>query len=507
MILNTNYNPDVLTCLANLSNDEVFTPPQVVNRMLDMLPAELFRSKETTFLDPVSKSGVFLREIARRLMIGLADQIPDVHERADHIFTKQLFGIAITELTALTSRRSLYCSKKANGQYSICRKFKDEEGNLRFRAIEHKFVDGRCKYCGASESVFGKNVRKDLESHAYEFIHTDKPEKIFRNMKFDVIIGNPPYQMNDGGGSGSSAIPLYHRFIQQAKKLNPRFLTMIVPARWYTGGKGLDEFRDEMLKDRRIRVLMDYYDSRFCFPGVDIAGGVCIFLWDRDYQGACNVKNIISEQSKYESMRYLDEFEIFIRDVRTINIIHKVRRFKEQTMDSKVFSRNPFGFSSTYNFTYKEEFEDAVKIMTSKGDFYVPKDDVSTNSAIIDNWKVVMSKTSAEHAGQADRDGRKRVVSRIEILGEHQICSESYLLIGHMKDREYAENLVSYVKTKFFRFLLSSVLLTQNIAKDKFMFVPIQDFSHSWTDEMLYKKYGLEKSEIDFIESMIRPME
>ena len=507
MILSNNYNPDVLTCLANLSNDEVFTPPQVVNRMLDMLPAELFRSKETTFLDPVSKSGVFLREIAKRLMIGLESQIPDIHERADHIFTQQLFGIAITELTALTSRRSVYCSKYANSEYSICRKFKDEDGNLRFKPIEHKFENGKCKYCGASESVFGKKYRKDLESHAYEFIHTDKPEKIFGNMKFDVIIGNPPYQLNDGGGSGSSAIPLYHRFIQQAKKLNPRFLTMIIPARWYSGGKGLDDFRDEMLHDKRIRVLMDYHDSRFCFPGVDIAGGVCIFLWNRDYQGTCTVKNIISEQSQYESERYLDEFEIFIRDMRTINIIHKVRELNEPTMDSMVYSRNPFGFSSTYNFTSKEIFSNAVKIMTSKGDYYVPKNEVSTNSSIIDDWKVVMSKTSAEHAGQADKDGRKRVLSRIEILGEKYICSESYLLVGHMKEKVYAENLFRYMKTRFFRFLLSSILLTQNIAKDKFQFIPIQDFSHPWTDEMLYEKYGLTNDEIAFIESMIRPME
>ena len=275
MMLNTNYNPDVLTCLANLSNDEVFTPPQVVNRMLDMLPAELFRSKETKFLDPVSKSGVFLREIAKRLMMGLKSQIPDIHERADHILTQQLFGIAITELTALTSRRSLYCSKKANGRYSICEKFDDEEGNLRYRSIEHKFIDGKCKYCGASESVFGKEVRTELESHAYEFIHTDKPEKIFGNMKFDVIIGNPPYQMSTAGSVESQATPIYHKFVEQSMKLSPRYLCMITPARWLNGGFGLDNFRNKMLTDGKLEVIHDYMDSQECFPGVDISGGIC----------------------------------------------------------------------------------------------------------------------------------------------------------------------------------------------------------------------------------------
>lgn len=326
-------------------------------------------------------------------------------------------------------------------------------------------------------------------------------------MTFDVIIGNPPYQLSDGGGSGSSAIPLYHRFIQQAKKLSPRYLTMIIPARWYTGGKGLDEFRDEMLHDKRIRVLIDYNDSRFCFPGVDIAGGVCVFLWDRDNQGICNVKNIISDNIQYESMRHLDEFEVFIRDLRTINIIHKVQLIKEPTMDSIVYSRNPFGFSSTYNYNNTTPSANTIKIMTSKGDFYVPHKDITTNKGIVDEWKVVMSKTSAEHAGQADKDGRKKVVSRIEILGKQYICSESYLLIGHMKSKDASENLLNYIKTRFFRFLLSAVLLTQNIAKDKFKFVPLQDFSKPWTDEELYKKYGLTDEEVAFIESMIRPME
>ena len=481
-MIKLNYNPDVLSCLANLSNDEVFTPPQLANQMLDMLPQELFRSKETKFLDPCAKSGVFLREIAKRLINGLAEEIPDLQDRIDHIMHYQLYGIAITRLTSMMSRRSLYCSKDANCQYSISH-FKTDDGNIRYSEIKHEWLQGKCKYCGASQEVYDRG--DDMESHAYEFIHTDNPN----------------------GGSGSSAIPLYHKFVQQAKKLSPRYLTMIIPARWYTGGKGLDDFRDEMLQDKRIRVLLDYLDSRQCFPGVDIAGGVCVFLWDKSYQGKCNVINNVTDTIRYESLRFLNEYEVFVRDLRMLNIIHKVQQCKEPTMDLMVYSRNPFGFPSTYNFCATRPSNKTIKIMTSKGDFYVPERDVSTNSDIINEWKVVMSKTSAEHAGQADKEGRKKVVSRIEVLGKQHICSESYLLIGHMKTKESADNLVEYIKTRFFRFLLSSVLLTQNIAKDKFQFIPQQDFNIRWTDEELYKKYNLTDDEIAFIESMIRPME
>ena len=496
------YNPDVLNCLANLSNDEVFTPPSLANQVLDLLPQELFESPTSTFLDPVSKSGVFLREIVKRLDRGLETQMPDRQERIEHILRKQVFGIAITELTAHLARRSVYCSKNADSPFSVCR-FDTVGGNIHYRPLRHTWTNGKCRYCGASQEVYDRGDQ--AEQYAYEFIHTDKPHTLFNNMKFDVIIGNPPYQLSGGGGTGSSAIPLYHKFILQAMKLSPSFLSMIVPARWYSGGKGLDDFRNMMLNDKRIKYLVDYTDSRDCFPSVDIAGGVCYFLWCKDYRGKCCVKTI--QKNKVSIVdRSLNEFETFIRENVAVQIIRKVLNRSDEMMDSVVFSRNPFGFASNDCFKVAKKGGD-IPIMTSKGFFYVPVKSIQTNASSVGKWKVIMSKASAEHAGQTDKDGRKKIVSRVEVLPPNTICSESYLLLSTFNNEKEAINLRDYVKTNFFRFLLSTILLTQNIAKDKFQFVPLQDFSHPWTDEMLYKKYGLSDEEIAFIESMIRPME
>lgn len=498
MQLTSNYNPDVLTCLANLSNDEVFTPPTVVNQMLDMLPAELFRSKKTTFLDPVSKSGVFLREIAKRLMIGLEAEIPDVRERANHIFTRQLFGISITELTSLISRRSVYCSKAANGRYSLCTEFKDEQGNIRFRSMEHTFVQGKCKYCGAAESVFGKKVRGNLESHAYEFIHNLKN---FKDMKFDVIIGNPPYQLNDGG-TNASASPIYQLFVQQAKKLNPRYLTMIIPSRWFAGGKGLDAFRNEMLNDCRISHIVDYVDANDCFPGVDIAGGVCYFLWNKDYEGLCKVRNIKAGNER-ENMRKLNEFDTFIRDIEAVGIIRKVQERREKVMSSIVSSSKPFGLRT---FARPQKSGDII-LRWQNGEGPYNRAEITTGVEMIDKWKVITSYVGFDHAGNPGKDGKRRVLSRISIIPPGTICTETYLVIGAFDTENEANSLVSYMKTLFFRYLMSVFMVSHHITKDAYRLVPLQDFSHPWTDAMLYEKYGLTEDEIAFIESMIRPME
>lgn len=454
MLITNSYNPDVLTCLANLSNDEVFTPPQLVNEILDLLPAEIWNDKNATFLDPVCKTGIFLREIARRLLRGLEKEIPDRQKRINHIFGNQLFGIAITELTALLSRRSVYCSKTANGKYSVCNDFGNPKGNIRFETIDHIWRNGQCIYCGANRKEYDRG--DELETHAYQFIHTVKPEEIF-DMRFDVIIGNPPYHLNDGG-FGRSASPLYHNFVNQAKKLRPRYLTMIIPSRWFAGGKGLDEFRKDMLNDGQIRKIVDYVDASECFPGVDIAGGICYFLWERDSNGDCQIINIHNGKES-KSLRPLNEFSTLIRHGSAVSILRKIQVKNEKNMSLQVSSRKPFGLPTNARPLRHGD----IKLRWNNGEGPYEKQKVFVGRALIDSWKVITSKVSYDHAGQPDKNGMRKVLSIVDILPPGTICTETYLVAGSFSDESQAKNLAAYLKTKFVRFLVSQLSFSQDI--------------------------------------------
>lgn len=504
-MLEINYNPDVLSCLANLSNDEVFTPPGLANEMLDMLPGAIWSDSTATFLDPVSKSGVFLREIAKRLIEGLKNEFPDEQARINHIFQNQLFGIAITELTSLLTRRSVYCSKNADGPYSICTEFDDPGGNIRFNRVKHSWVGERCKFCGASKAALERD--QELETHAYEFIHTDNPKGLFA-MKFDVIIGNPPYQLSDGGHS-ASASPIYHRFVEQAKKLNPSYLIMIIPARWYSGGKGLDGFRAEMLADKSIRKLVDYPKLYDAFPGVKIRGGVCYFLRDKTYEGPCSVQTMWDNVPIGEPMeRYLDQYDVLVRRNEAISILEKVKSFREHgapedTYNNVVSSSKPFGFRTNFHGRANPRgMTNPVKLYGSQKVSWIDRDQIQQNTEWIDKWKVLMSAVQGTSAAI-----ETKFLSAPKIAAPGEVCSETYNVVGRFEDRASALRCASYLKTRFVRFLVSLRKAAQHASKDVYAFVPAVQLDRTWTDEALYKRYGLTRDEIAYIEGMVAPIE
>ena len=496
------YSPDILNCLANLSSDEVFTSPELANRMLDLLPQELFSSPKTRFLDPCAKSGVFLREIAKRLLAGLEAKIPDLQKRIDHIMTRQVFGIACTDLTAEMSRRTLYCSKLANGEYSVTTVFHDQQGNLLYERCHHTWnAQGRCEHCGASK---GEYLRTDIrETYAYPFIHKSIKEIFHKDMQFDVIIGNPPYQLSTGG-SKAQAIPIYHKFFLQAKLLNPHFICMITPSKWFSGGFALDDFRDEMINDVRIKHLEDYFDSTDCFgPAVQIKGGVSFFLWDSHYDGKCT---IVTHNAGVvlSSKRYLKEdgCEVFIRYSEGVSILNKVKAFKEPSFDRLVSGGKPFGLPTTYHGKEERTSKTPVLVYERTGKSYAAMNEIIRNQSAIEKYKVFIS--GAYGAGE----GFPHQIINRPFFGEKgECCTETFLMVGPFEMKEEANNVMSYMRTKFMRFMVMLKKASQHTMRIVYQLVPMQDFSHPWTDEMLYKKYSLTQDEIAFIESMIRPME
>lgn len=316
---------------------------------------------------------------------------------------------------------------------------------------------------------------------------------------FDAVVGNPPYQIMDGGNK-SSATPIYNHFVSVSKKLGAQYISMIMPAKWYTGGKGLDAFRNEMLNDRHISKLVDYTDSLDCFQNVDVAGGVCFFLRDESYFGDCECFNIIKGRRTF-AKKPLNTHDIFIRYPVADGVIAKVSNQGEDSLQTMVTSRKPFGLPTNC----KPENSGDLSLRYNGGIGKFHSDKVPSGKEMISDWKVIVSYLTAEHAGQPDKNGQFRILSTMEVLPPQSICTETYLVAGCFQSEKEAENYDAYLKTKFVRFLIGQVALSQHITKNCFRFVPKQDFSVNWTDEKLYEKYGLSDEEVSFIESIIKP--
>jgi site-specific DNA-methyltransferase (adenine-specific) len=504
-------NPDVLTCIANLSNDEVVTPPEFANRMLDTLAeawaadhggANLWANTSVRFLDPCTKSGVFLREITRRLTEGLADVMPDLEERVDHILTRQVFGIGITHLTSLLARRSVYCSKHANGEHSIARSFDSADGNIWFRRTQHTWVNGRCTYCGASKEALDRG--EGLETHAYAFIHTDDvktrvAELFGGDMQFDVIIGNPPYQLSDGG-YGTSAAPIYQLFVEKALDLDPRYAVFVTPSRWMAGGKGLDKFRERMLSDKRLRHIVDYPKLYEGFPGVKIRGGISYFLWDREHDGPCTVQTIWDgEPTGPPVARHLDAYDILVRRNEAVPILEKVRAKGEPTLDARVSSQKPFGLRTFFHGQPDtKRLKEPVKLFGSQKISWVERSAIPTNISWIDKWKVLMTRVQGTSAAIETKFLSKPIVAE-----PGTACTESYIVAGLFDTEAEAKNYAIYLRTRFARFLVSLRKSTQDAPRHVYAFIPDLPLDQEWTDAKLYKRYGLTEEEIAFIESQV----
>ncbi len=510
-----NRNPDVLTCIANLSNDEVFTPPDLANQMLDVLTEawaknhngdNIWENKDVKFLDPCTKSGVFLREITARLTKGLETQIPNLEHRVDHILSKQVYGIGITKLTSLLARRSVYCSKNADGQHSIARSLNSKDGNIWFKRLEHTWNDTKCIFCGAPKTILDRG--DDVENYAYSFIHTNdikaRIKELFGGeMQFDVIIGNPPYQMK-GGAGGTSDSSIYQLFVEQAKQLEPKFLSMVIPSRWLAGGRGLDEFRREMLQSRQLMRLVDYPVSKEVFPNVEVKGGISFFLWAREYGGNCDV-TVVRGDEIATAVRRLDEFDVFVRNPTAVEILRKVLSKAEKSITDILTADTPFGIATNFDEFHDEMTKEDIALYyvhKGKRDIgYMPRKKITKNVHLIDKWKVLAPKAGSD-GGQKIPDS---VLGKPWLSSPQSAATQTFLAFWFDTKHE-AESFESYYRTKFFRFLVSLRKITQDALRQTYTWVPMQSWDKEWADEELYDKYKLTKEEINYVETVIRPM-
>ncbi len=508
------HNPDVLTCIANLSNDEVFTPPDLANRMLDQVAAawaqdhrgaSIWANRNVRFLDPCSKSGVFLREITSRLIAGLAETMPDLQQRVNHILTQQVFGIGITRITSMLARRSVYCSKHALGEHSVAHGFASDDGNIWYQRTEHTWVRGKCSFCGARQEAYDRGDER--ESHAYAFIHADDVNQQMANlfgddMRFDVIIGNPPYQLGSDGGTRD--VPIYQNFVEQAKKLEPRYLSMIIPSRWMASGLGLTEFRRTMLQDRRLRELVDFPAANDVFPGVEIKAGVCYFLWDVSHDGDCAVTTSRNGEVVGPVQRNLGQYDVFVRDSKAMSILHKVLSQKEKSINTILARDKEFGWTSNFDGFHKREKPGDLPLYyirkMKRGVGFIERSAVTKSDHLIDTWKVLVPQ--AYNGG----DGLPhQILGKPQVAPAPSVCTQSFLFFS-VNSEEEANSLQSYYLTRFFRYIVSLRKITQHATHATYVWAPVQSWDRAWTDAELYAKYGITEEEQSYIDSQVRAM-
>ncbi len=466
----------MLNCISYLAKDEIQTSPHLAAKLVDSISQDVIENPESKYLNLGAKDGIFSYLLKCRLMKEMQGRFSTPEEKEHHILHSQIFVDCTSSLAADLARKLLYGSDRADAVSARCR-FAAPEGNV------------KCIY---GKDGIAKENAKTYDGSLYS--------EVF-GVKFDVVIGNPPYQENDGG-NGISAKPIYNRFVEMALQLDPRFLIMIIPAKWFAAqGKGTAKFSKMMLSDRHIKKMVDYPDSTECFPDVAIGGGVCYFVRDSQYSGPCNFVSIHRGQ-KFEAAMELDKYGILVRYLPLLPIIEKVFAYYPEgfrSMTECVSSRKPFGLS-----TKVEPVSGTGDIMLryNRGVGPFLRSMVPAGIEMIDKYQVVISYLKE---GLQSKDGRLRVFQNIGMLPPGYVCTETSLTVGSFETQEEAERMLTYLKSKLLRALVAPVALTQHVTKECFRFVPMLE-DDACTDEELYVKYGLTQKEIDYIEWLIRPM-
>ena len=470
-------------CFLAEDNETILAEPRFIDH--GKVTAEVF-AEDARILEINSKSGLYPLYMAysiyrTRVASSLfsVSSIEDEQKIWDKVVAENIFVICKTPMAKSITKRTLIGFRKAkvNTRY-----FEDLINQIKNKP--ENFVAKVAK---------GSSYWKAIDNN---------------NMKFNAIVGNPPYQVMDGG-AGVSAKPVYNLFVEIAKLIKPDYISMIMPSRWFAGGKGLDSFREEMLSDKRLSHIFDFINAKDCFPTASIGGGVNYILWNAKHCSDCSITTIQGDMRDTET-RPLNQFSVFIRYNAAIHIVNKCK--SERNFDSIVNTRNPFGLSSNV----RGEKSGELRLISSAGISWLPKSAVPSSNTLLSKYKILMSKVTAEHAGEPDRNGQFKIVSRTEVVGPNDVCTDSYLIIGESEHKSVVENEYKYIQTRFARFLLMLAVSSINLSPDKFQFVPLQDFTEDsdidWNkpipniDKQLYKKYNLTKEEIEFIEKMIKPM-